>query len=55
MLPSLDDLVSGRAVVFIFVVMACTAVLVVVSGLNRRMEKSDRIISEEVLDAKKLK
>jgi hypothetical protein len=53
-LPSLNDIVTGRAMVFIFVVMACSAVLVVVSGLGARMERGGRRIGEEVLAKKKL-
>lgn len=53
-MPSLNDIVTGRAMVFIFVVMACSAVLVVVSGLGGRMERGDRRIAEEVLAKKKL-
>lgn len=39
---------------FIFVVMACGAVLVVVGGLGKRMDREDTNVSDEVLDAKKL-
>jgi hypothetical protein len=50
----LNDIVSGRAMLFMFVVMACSAVLVVVGGLGKKMDRGDRNVSEEVLAKKKL-
>lgn len=40
---------NGRAVMFLFVIMACVSVLVVVHGLNNKMVKRDATVFDEVL------